>query len=69
MFFLCRKELYIVKEPQTKNRTCQTWREKQIYACAKREPLQEILDAMPACQQERFYISGYDEDDPNVQSH
>jgi len=69
MFFLCRKELYIVKEPQTKNRTCQTWREKQLYACAKREPLQKILDAMPACQQERFYISGYDEDDLSVQPH
>lgn len=63
MFFLCRKELHIVKEPLTKNRTCQTWRERQVYACAKREPLQEILDAMPKRQQERFYISGYAEDE------
>lgn len=68
MFFLCRKELHIVKEPQTKNRTCQTWRERQVYACAKREPLEEILERMPKRQQERFYISGYAEDETDGES-
>lgn len=63
MFFLCRKELHIVKEPLTKNRTCQTWRERQVYACAEREPLQEILEQLPKRQQERFYITGYAEDE------
>ena len=43
MFFLCRKELYIVKEPLTKNRTCQTWRERQVCACRVREPLDEMI--------------------------
>ena len=63
MFFLCRKELYIVKEPMTKNCTCQTWREKQVLACRQREPLEEILEAMPQSKRERFYINGYPEDE------
>ena len=52
MFFLCRKELYIVKEPLTKNRTCQTWRERQVCACRVREPLDEMIAQMPPSQQE-----------------
>ena len=59
MFFLCRKELYIVKEPLTKNRTCQTWRERQVCACRVREPLDEMIAQMPPSQQERYYVSGY----------
>ena len=63
MFFLCRKELYIVKEPLTKNRTCQTWRERQVCACRVREPLDEMIAQMPPSQQERYYVSGYPEDE------
>ncbi len=63
MFFLCRKELHIVKEPLTKNRTCQTWREKQICACTVREPLEEIIERMPPSQRERYYINGYSENE------
>jgi hypothetical protein len=54
MFFLCRKELHIVKEPLTKNRTCQTWRERQVCACRVREPLDEMIAQMPPSQQERY---------------
>ena len=63
MFSLCRKELYIVKEPLTKNRTCQTWRERQVCACRVREPLDEMIAQMPPSQQEQYYVSGYHEDE------
>ncbi len=63
MFFLCRKELYIVKEPLTKNRTHQTWRERQICACASRQVLEDMIARMPHSQQERFYINGYSDDE------
>ncbi len=63
MFFLCEKRLYIVKEPLTKNRTHQTWREKQICACASRQPLEDIIDRMPPSQRKRFYINGYSDDE------
>ena len=68
MFFLCRKELYIVKEPLTKNRTCQTWRERQVCACRVREPLDEMIAQMLPSQQERYYISGYPEDENPLES-
>lgn len=44
MFVLEYKELYIVPEPLTKNRTCQSYRWKQHYMCEAREPLQEIIE-------------------------
>ena len=68
MFFLCRKELHIVKEPLTKNRTCQTWRERQICACRVREPLDEMIAQMPLSQQERYYVCGYPEDENSLES-
>lgn len=43
MFILERKELYIVPEPLTKNRTCQSYRWKQYAMCEEREPLEEIM--------------------------
>lgn len=42
MFILERKQLYIVREPQTKNRTCQSYRWKQYAMCEAREPLEEL---------------------------
>lgn len=43
MFILERKELYIVPEPLTKNRTCQSFRWKQYAMCEEREPLDEMV--------------------------
>lgn len=43
MFVLEYKQLHIVKEPMTKNCTCQSYRWKQYAKCEEREPLQEIL--------------------------
>lgn len=43
MYILYRKELYIVPEPLTKNRTHQTWRGKQIAMCAAKEPLEQYI--------------------------
>lgn len=36
-------ELYIVPEPITKNRTCQSYRWKQIAMCDEIEPLEKML--------------------------
>lgn len=43
MYILYHKELYIVKEPLTKNRCCQSWRGKQIAMCEEREPLENYI--------------------------
>lgn len=43
MFILERKELYIVPESLTKNRTCQSFRWKQYAMCEEREPLDEMV--------------------------
>lgn len=43
MYILYYKELYIVKEPLTKNRTCQTYRGKQIAMCEEKEPLENMI--------------------------
>lgn len=43
MYILYFKELYIVKEPLTKNRTLQTWRSKQIAMCEEKEPLENMI--------------------------
>lgn len=44
MYALYYKQLYIVPEPLTKNRTCQTWRGKQIAICEEKQPLQDYID-------------------------
>ena len=54
MFALYYKELYIVKEQFTKNRTCQTWRSKQIAICEEKEPLQDYIDKQK--NKDRYYI-------------
>ena len=44
MFALYYKQLHIVKEPMTKNCTCQTYRNKQIAICEDRKLLQDYID-------------------------
>lgn len=44
MYILYYKELYIVPEQLTKNRTCQSWRSKQIAMCEEEEPLIEYMN-------------------------
>ena len=36
-------EFYVVPEPLTKNRTCQSYRWKQLAMCNELEPLEEML--------------------------
>ena len=54
MYILYRKESYIVREPLTKNRTCQSWRGKQVAMCECRKPLQDFIDSQK--DKERYYI-------------
>lgn len=54
MYALYYKELYIIPEPITKNRTCQTWRGKQIALCKEREPLENYIQNQKS--KERYYI-------------
>ncbi|MCD7805462.1 MAG: hypothetical protein LUH03_10055 [Oscillospiraceae bacterium] len=42
MFVLEYKQIYIVPTELTKNRTCQTYRWKQMAICEEREPLEKI---------------------------
>lgn len=44
MYILEYKQLYIVQTELTKNRTCQSYRWKQVAICEERNPLQEIID-------------------------
>lgn len=44
MFVLEYKELYIVPEPMTKNRTHQTYRWKQYCMSKEEEPLQDFIN-------------------------
>lgn len=44
MYILECKQLYIVPTEQTKNRTCQSYRWKQIAMCKDIKPLQDIID-------------------------
>ena len=44
MYILYYKELYIVPEQLTKNRTCQSWRSKQIAMCEEEKPLIEYIN-------------------------
>lgn len=54
MYALYYRELYIIKEPLTENRTCQTWRGKQLAICEEKEPLQEYINNQK--RPEKFYI-------------
>lgn len=54
MFALYYKQLHIVKEPITKNCTCQTYRGKQIAICEDEKPLQEYINTQK--DKERYYI-------------
>lgn len=45
MYVLEYKRLYIVPEPLRKNRTCQSYRWKQLCISEDRDALQEIVDA------------------------
>lgn len=56
MYMLYYKQLHIVKEPLTKNRTCQTTRNKQVAMCEDRKPLQEYINAQPESQRSRYFI-------------
>ncbi len=62
MYILYYKELYIVKESLTKNRTCQTWRGKQIAMCEEEKPLQEWINNQPERYRDNYYI------EPNAES-
>lgn len=54
MYILYRKESYIIREPLTKNRTCQSWRGKQVAMCERRKPLQDFIDSQK--DKGRYYI-------------
>lgn len=54
MFALYYKELYIIKEPLTKNCTCQTWQGKQLAICEEREPLQDYINKQK--DKDKYYI-------------
>lgn len=54
MYILYRKELYISPEPMTKNRTCQSWRGKQIAMCEEKTPLQDYIEQQK--DRDRYYI-------------
>lgn len=54
MFIMYYKELYMVKEPMTKNRTCQTWRGKQIAMCEEEAPLLDYIRQQK--EPEKYYI-------------
>lgn len=56
MYILYYKELYIVKEELTPNRTCQTWRGKQIAMCEQEKPLQDWIDKQPEQYRNKYYI-------------
>lgn len=54
MYILYYKELHIVKEPIRKNRTCQSWRGKQLAMCEDEEPLKDFIEKQK--DHSRFYI-------------
>lgn len=54
MFALYYKQLYIVQEPLIKNRTCQSWRGKQIALCEEEKPLQDYIEKQK--DKEKYYI-------------
>ena len=54
MYILYYKEFHIVREPMLKNRTCQTYRNKQIAMCEERQPLQDYIDRQK--DKDRYFI-------------
>lgn len=54
MFALYYKQMYIVLEPVTKNRTHQTWRGKQLAICEEKEPLQNFINEQ--ADKDKYYI-------------
>lgn len=64
MYILYFKELYIVKEPLTKNRTLQTYRGKQIAMCEEKEPLENMIAS--SRYPERYYIEAQPQSDKDA---
>ena len=56
MYILYHKELYIIKEELTPNRTCQTRRSKQIAMCEEEKPLQDWIDKQPKQYRDNYFI-------------
>ena len=54
MYALMYKQLHIVKEPMTKNFTCQTYRNKQIAICEEEKPLQDFINSQK--DKDRYFI-------------
>lgn len=54
MYILYYKQLHIIKEPTTKNRTHQTYRGKQIAMCEDKKLLQDYVDKQK--DKDRYYI-------------
>lgn len=54
MFALYYKELYIIPEPLTKNRTFQTWRGKQLAICEEEQPLRDYIEKQK--DKSKYYI-------------
>lgn len=59
MFILEYKQLYIVPEPLTKNRTCQSYRWKQYAMCEEREQLEEIIGSKKRKDEWRITTTAY----------
>lgn len=54
MYILYFKQLHIVKEPMTKNCTCQTYRGKQIAMCEDKDLLERYIEQQK--DKDRYYI-------------
>lgn len=54
MYILYYKELHIVRESVTKNRTHQTFRGRQLAMCEDEKPLQDFIDKQK--DPSRYYI-------------
>ncbi len=54
MFILYYKQLHIIKEPMTKNCTCQTTRNIQIAMCEEEQPLQNYIKKQK--DKDRYFI-------------
>lgn len=54
MYILYFKELHIVKEEMLKNRTCQTYRNKQIAMCEQEQPLLDYIEKQK--DRSRYFI-------------
>lgn len=54
MYILYYKQFHIVKEPMTRNCTCQTTRNKQIAMCEDIEPLKDYISHQP--DKDKYFI-------------